>query len=674
MSIETLLEAAKFLELQAQQQQKTREENELRERLRQEQEAEQRKRKETVTAVQATRVNHHQQHQQQHHHVTWVEEPSSLERRLAPLPPQPPPPPLPITVIPIPVVPSAPAPTAFPPAPSTARSPPTTTVYHPQGSPSKDVRSPTGQHVLISQQPEPEPISLTQTLTAGAKQQQPVAHLLQPYPGTILTGSQHALPPQPGPQPPQTQSSPVSRSSPPDDSRNADGKKRPGGAGTREVHNKLEKNRRAHLKECFETLKKNIPNVDEKKASNLSVLRSALRYIQTLKRKEKEFEHEMERLAREKIATQQRLAELKNELSQWMDVLEIDRLLRQTVQPEDDQASTSTASEGEDNIDEDIEDQSASAAAAAASPKVPQAPPPEPRKPLSVPAKAPLLNNNHHHNHHQPPTPTIQHKLSAQLALTVPHAVSVSAPVPVPVQVQAAPPVSAPAPTTIPGPGTALSPVTSSPLQAPTLVAPQALLTAHAHIVTAPATNSNGGVTNGLVQPTTVIAHAAPATHASVIQATVNHIIQPAGKQLAQTQPQPTQALQQQQPPVHTPHTTLAHLAPSPTAAPQPIGHITVHPVAHLSQHHHLPAIYPQPVATVTQPAVVGHIAHTLSHAQVNGASPGQAGKAPAAGATATAMGTQVVAHHPQLMGQTVLNPVTMVTMPSFPVSTLKLA
>lgn len=38
--------------------------------------------------------------------------------------------------------------------------------------------------------------------------------------------------------------------------------------------------RRAHLKECFETLKKNIPNVDEKKTSNLSVLRSALRYIQ----------------------------------------------------------------------------------------------------------------------------------------------------------------------------------------------------------------------------------------------------------------------------------------------------------------------------------------------------------------------------------------------------------
>lgn len=65
---------------------------------------------------------------------------------------------------------------------------------------------------------------------------------------------------------------------------------------------------------------------------------------QTLKRKEKEYEHEMERLAREKISTQQRLAELKNELSQWMDMMEVERLVRQTVQPEDDQASTSTAS------------------------------------------------------------------------------------------------------------------------------------------------------------------------------------------------------------------------------------------------------------------------------------------------------------------------------------------
>lgn len=52
-------------------------------------------------------------------------------------------------------------------------------------------------------------------------------------------------------------------------------------AGTREVHNKLEKNRRAHLKECFEQLKKQLPQMqDEKKTSNLSILGSAFRHVQ----------------------------------------------------------------------------------------------------------------------------------------------------------------------------------------------------------------------------------------------------------------------------------------------------------------------------------------------------------------------------------------------------------
>ncbi|KAJ0172936.1 hypothetical protein K1T71_011112 [Dendrolimus kikuchii] len=86
-------------------------------------------------------------------------------------------------------------------------------------------------------------------------------------------------------------------------------------AGTREVHNKLEKNRRAHLKECFEMLKRQLPTTpDDKKTSNLSILGSAIRYIQVLRRKERECEHEMERLAREKIAAQQRLAALKREV------------------------------------------------------------------------------------------------------------------------------------------------------------------------------------------------------------------------------------------------------------------------------------------------------------------------------------------------------------------------
>lgn len=150
----------------------------------------------------------------------------------------------------------------------------------------------------------------------------------------------------------------------------------------------------------------------------------------------------------------------------------------------------------------------------------------------------------------------------------------------------------------------------------------------------------------------TVIAHAS-VSHPSVIQA-VNHVIQGGA-------------------PKH-----IAHLAPSTTTssvqlAPghQSISHITVHPVAHLGQH--LPALYPQQVA-VPQPAVVGHIAHTINHThpQMNGTVPSQ----PAAAIIGkqTAVSTQMVAHHPQLVGQTVLNPVAMVTMPSFPISTLKLA
>ncbi|VVC35333.1 Hypothetical protein CINCED_3A025463 [Cinara cedri] len=104
--------------------------------------------------------------------------------------------------------------------------------------------------------------------------------------------------------------------------------KRRTGSGTREVHNKLEKNRRAHLKECFELLKKQVPaSQDEKKTSNLSILRSAIRYIQVLRRRERELEHEMERLARDKIWAQQRHASLKKELAAKWDHIDFSKLL-----------------------------------------------------------------------------------------------------------------------------------------------------------------------------------------------------------------------------------------------------------------------------------------------------------------------------------------------------------
>ncbi|XP_061606894.1 max-binding protein MNT-like isoform X2 [Phyllopteryx taeniolatus] len=210
------------------------------------------------------------------------------------------------------------------------------------GSPPRAPPPPVPHQPLCSSQVKAD--AAKQPIGCGQSQQRPQVHAQYPPPVGGVDG-------------PAPQTALASHQVPPtshlrsngltlDDMRGgANGKRRSGGTGTREVHNKLEQNRRAHLKECFETLKKNVPNVDDKKTSNLSVLRSALRYIQTLKRKEKEYEHEMERLAREKIATQQRLSELKKELSQRMDAVEIERVIRQTVQPEDDQASTSTASD-----------------------------------------------------------------------------------------------------------------------------------------------------------------------------------------------------------------------------------------------------------------------------------------------------------------------------------------
>ncbi|XP_041666236.1 max-binding protein MNT isoform X2 [Cheilinus undulatus] len=589
MSIETLLEAAKFLELQAQQQ-KAREE-ELREKQRLEQLAEQRRSDVNHNVVNTTNVSKADE--------------LRAECRPAPILPSLPPPSMPITVIPIPVV--TPNPTGSPNLPIATLSPPAaptpaaTLPRSPQPKPDHPPLVLTNNHkpLIQNHQHQPPIIALTNN---SKPQQQTHQQLVQRYPGSIVSSpQQHTLLPQPGPvlqQAPQ-QNGPISRGSPTDDGRQLDNKKRPGG--------------RAHLKECFETLKKNIPNIDEKKTSNLCVLRSALRYIQTLKRKEKEYEHDMERLAREKIATQQRLAELKNELSQWMDVIEIDRVLRQTVQPEEDQASTSTASEGEDIMDDDLEDETPPRAQTAL-PAVPQNMKPELHKsatPIQTPAPTPTTTTS---------TSFIAQHISIQ------HKPPVHQPVLQPLPMTSPQPVSKPA-------------------------APQTLTTTTSSNPTTPTQPSiptqTQMVTMSSMHPT-VIAHAS-VSHPSVIQA-VNHVIQGGA-------------------PKH-----ITHLAPSTTTssvqlAPthQPIGHITVHPVAHLSQH--LPALYPQSVA-VTQPTVVGHIAHTLNHAhpQVNGSAPSQ---------TTTAIvskQTQMVTHHPQLVGQTVLNPVTMVAMPPFPISTLKLA
>ncbi|KAK7925759.1 hypothetical protein WMY93_008069 [Mugilogobius chulae] len=525
-------------------------------------------------------------------HISWSDD--SKRQNHSPASAGPPslaPPQVPIAVIPMmPVVTATPS---VPPLPLTTPIAAAATPLNTSSPPAKKPCSPPQQnhrHLLCATQVKMEP-----TPIACGKPGQ--AQVQIPYTASMNgPSSQHPLVAH--------QTQPALQQRPNgvamEDMRLVESKRRPGGAGTREVHNKLEKNRRAHLKECFETLKKNVPNVDEKKTSNLSVLRSALRYIQTLKRKEKEYEHEMERLAREKIATQQRLAELKNELSQNMDVVEIDRVLRQTIQPEDDQASTSTASEGEENFEQDIDDDILP-------------PPPTTSAPLIKPAPPQILQA-------QPllaPHLSIQHAaLPLSGVLTTPTVSSAPGPQPI---------APAPAPSTV----TAALPIQNSTVQ---------------------------------VQPTAVN-HALPTNH----------------KHLTHIAPSPGPA------PAATPQAITAAPATHQPITAQQIGHITVHPVAHIGAQlqSHLPTLYPQGVS-VSQGPMVGHITHTfthhtLPHVQAN---PQANAGAQVNGATVVSQGNQslgkptaVLAPHPQLVGQAaVLNPVTMVTVPTFPVSTLKLA
>merc|ERR1712112_109675 len=84
-------------------------------------------------------------------------------------------------------------------------------------------------------------------------------------------------------------------------------------SSTREVHNRLEKNRRAHLKMCFDELAIEC-NLDPKKTSNLTVIQSAYKFTMSLKRKDRENERNLASLVQQKIKLQQRLEEIKREL------------------------------------------------------------------------------------------------------------------------------------------------------------------------------------------------------------------------------------------------------------------------------------------------------------------------------------------------------------------------
>ncbi|GAV02988.1 hypothetical protein RvY_13481 [Ramazzottius varieornatus] len=114
----------------------------------------------------------------------------------------------------------------------------------------------------------------------------------------------------------QASSSAASASS--DSCRTSGGNKRGGirkNPENRSVHNVLEKNRRAHLKDCFEALKTEVlENDDDKKASHLAVLRSAVRCLQQLQRESGQLQRDTEKAHRDRSVVQLRLQELKHEM------------------------------------------------------------------------------------------------------------------------------------------------------------------------------------------------------------------------------------------------------------------------------------------------------------------------------------------------------------------------
>lgn len=80
----------------------------------------------------------------------------------------------------------------------------------------------------------------------------------------------------------------------------------------RELHKTLEKNRRAHLRHCFELLKAELPASEcvDKKTSHINIIKSAIRYVITLRQQESEIDDELQRLTKIKNELTENLSKL----------------------------------------------------------------------------------------------------------------------------------------------------------------------------------------------------------------------------------------------------------------------------------------------------------------------------------------------------------------------------
>ncbi|XP_005091561.1 mucin-6 isoform X2 [Aplysia californica] len=139
-------------------------------------------------------------------------------------------------------------------------------------------------------------------------------------------------------------------------------RRRAGGAGTREVHNQLEKNRRKQLRECFNHLQQCVPSLENKRVATQSILQGAIKYIKHLKKKDVEQEREIQMLAKRKSELKKKydleLNKCSEEEQRMAEVfLKVVNAETPHSQAEDDghtSDSTTTASEGPGNEDDDL--------------------------------------------------------------------------------------------------------------------------------------------------------------------------------------------------------------------------------------------------------------------------------------------------------------------------------
>ncbi|EDO43159.1 predicted protein [Nematostella vectensis] len=142
----------------------------------------------------------------------------------------------------------------------------------------------------------------------------------------------------------------VAKKRSPNSSRNQKKSARRSPSYSRTTHNQLEKNRRAHLRDCLELLKELVPAPPEhQKATTLALLQSAQQYIQVLQTSEKEALEAKQKLYKQQMQLRQKLVCLKESVDgKRPRTSEGDSMTSEEIDIENDEEMGYASSESED--------------------------------------------------------------------------------------------------------------------------------------------------------------------------------------------------------------------------------------------------------------------------------------------------------------------------------------